>query len=205
MTTTCERTRKCTVCGEKSEHTEWRSTNAFGSHDLDTRPPEMERSTIRMWVQTCPSCGYCAPTISRRIKGASEIVFSDLYQRQLNSPEFPRLVNAFLCHSLLEEHRGKYGEAGWSGIYAAWACDDAGLEIGAKKCRWRAGELLKKALERGQRFGEQRGAEEALLVDLLRRSSQFEEALKICNEGLSPLTLYDRIQPNYRVRFCSPF
>jgi len=41
-----------------------------------------------------------------------------------------------------------------------------------------------KANEKGQSFGEQIGVEEALMVDLLRRTGQFEEALITCNEGL---------------------
>ncbi len=40
------------------------------------------------------------------------------------------------------------------------------------------------ARENGQRFAEQNGAEEAIMVDLLRRSKQFELALKTCEEGL---------------------
>ena len=44
--------------------------------------------------------------------------------------------------------------------------------------------LLQKARENGQRFAEQVGEEDAIMVDLLRRSGQFELALKICDEGL---------------------
>jgi len=184
MTTIYEVEKKCAVCGKSNKYNQIGSTNAFGSPDLDTRPPEMERSTIDMWVQTCPSCGYCAPDISKRLKKSLEVVRSDSYQQQLNNPEFPKLANAFLCFSLIQESAGEYAKAGWACIHAAWACDDAGSDAGAQKCRQKAVILLQKAKENGQRFAEQLGGEEALMVDLLRRSKQFELALKTCEDGL---------------------
>lgn len=184
MTTIYEEKKKCAVCGKTSEHTGIGSTNAFGSPDLDTRPPKMKRSTIDMWIQTCPSCGYCAPNISERIEKASEVVRSDSYQQQLNNPEFPKLANAFLCFSLIQESAGDYAGAGWASIHASWACDDAGSYVAAQKCRKKAVTLLQKAKEKGQRFAEQAGAEEAMMVDLLRRSGQFELGFRTCDDGL---------------------
>ena len=47
MTTVDEAKRKCALCGETSTHIEVMSTNTFGGvPDLDTRPPEMMRSTF---------------------------------------------------------------------------------------------------------------------------------------------------------------
>lgn len=184
MTTIHETEKKCAVCGKISKHNDVLSTNAFGSPDLDTRPPQMMRSTINMWINTCPSCGYCAPDISEWIEKAPEIVRSDFYKRQLNDPEFPSIANAFLCFSLIQESAGDYAGAGWANIHAAWICDDAGYDAGAQKCRKKAVSLLEKAKEAGQKFGKQVGAEEALMTDLLRRSGQFELALKVCDDGL---------------------
>ncbi len=184
MTTTYKEEKKCAVCGNTSKHTGIISTNAFGSPDLDTRPPQMKRSTIDMWIQTCPSCGYCAPDISEQIEKSSEVVRSDSYQRQLNNPEFPKLANAFLCFSLIQESAGEYARAGWACIHAAWSCDDDGSDAAAQKCRMKAVTLFQRAKENGQRFAEQAGAEEALMIDLLRRSGQFELAIRTCDDGL---------------------
>ncbi len=184
MTEPFEVEKKCAVCGKISEHIEILSTNASGSPDLDTRPPEMERSTIDTWIQTCPLCGYCAPNISKRSKKLPEIVHGDSYQQQLNNKDFPKLANAFLCFSLIQENIGKYARAGWSAIHAAWSCDDEGFVDGAKKCREKAVILLQKAKETSQSFDRQTGGEEAIMVDLLRRSGQFEVAIKICDDGL---------------------
>ncbi len=64
MTRIFEQEVECCVCQEKSKHMIIGSTNSFGSPDLDTRPPEMKRSTLSLWIQRCPSCGYSSPDLS---------------------------------------------------------------------------------------------------------------------------------------------
>ena len=49
------------------------SASIFEPPDLDTRPEDLMRSSIDLWIQTCPHCGYCAPDISRLIPGAEEV------------------------------------------------------------------------------------------------------------------------------------
>src|SRR5574341_1373635 len=167
-----------------STHKEISSTNAFGSFDLDTRPPEMERSTIDMWAQMCPSCRYSSADISQGNDKVLDVINNDSYQEQINSQEYPKLANAFLCFSLIQENNCEYMGAGWSSVHAAWACDDADYEISAQKCRMRAVSLFQKAKENNQKFAKQDGVEEVIIVDLLRRSCQFELAFSICEEVL---------------------
>ena len=57
MTTQSAEECTCAVCGRVSMQGVIMSTNAFGSPDLDLRPPPMERFTIDHWVQECPHCG----------------------------------------------------------------------------------------------------------------------------------------------------
>ncbi len=125
MTTFMEVVKTCTVCGASSTHREITSTSAFGSPGLDARPPPPHGYSIDMWIQMCPSCGYCAPDISEQTPRASDIMRSDAYRHRLQDPEFPKLANAFLCHSILEEMSSHYANAAWPTIHAAWACDDA--------------------------------------------------------------------------------
>ena len=56
MSTMCDFPRICAVCGAMHEYRILTSTNAFGSPDLDLRPPMMKRGTMHLWVQECPSC-----------------------------------------------------------------------------------------------------------------------------------------------------
>jgi hypothetical protein len=139
-----------------------------------------------MWVQRCPSCGYCAPDIAKGSSKAStvRVVDSDSYKEQLENPDFPQLANFFLCWSLTQESLDDFVGAAWGCMYAAWACDDVDNDMGAQSCRKRAATLLRKAQEKGQSFAKQEGGEEALMVDLLRRSGQFDLAFSICEKGL---------------------
>lgn len=176
MTTIYEKEITCSVCGKKSEHVGIGSTNTFGPPDLDTRPPEMERSTIHAWVQRCPHCGYCASTIADDSHIAHSIINSREYQSQLEFPDHPELANSFLCKAMIEKEDGALSQSAWSAIHAAWACDDSGDRNSAKKCRVKAVELIKLATSNGEKLTDQEGAEVAITVDLLRRSEQFDEA-----------------------------
>ncbi len=189
MTTVAEAKEKCALCGEKSTHIEVISTNTLGGvPDLDTRPPEMMRSTMDMWVQECPVCGYCSPDISEAPENAKEVVQSESYNEQLKSEEYPELANRFLCWSMVEESSNELAGAGWSAVHAAWACDDATAGEAANKCRERAVGLFLKAIERGGDVAEQVGGPEAIMADLLRRVGKFELALEYCERGLNKET-----------------
>lgn len=184
MTEIFEEQKKCVLCGKISEHPEMLSMSSCDLPDLDMRPAEVARSSIDMWIQTCPLCGYCAPDISELIEKSSEVVSSDSYKQQLYNTEFPKLANAFLSYSMIQENIKDYAAAGLACIYAAWVCDDENADITAQKCRKKAIALLQKAMQNSQRFTEESGEEEAIIVDLLRRSGQFELAFKMCNDIL---------------------
>jgi hypothetical protein len=56
---------RCRLCGSLSRHRVLLSSNTlFGTDDLDGRPPGMLRRTMKLWVQRCPECGYCATDLS---------------------------------------------------------------------------------------------------------------------------------------------
>jgi len=88
---------------------------------------------------------------------------------------------------MILENVGEYAKAGWACLHAAWACDDAKYVDAAKICRKKSFALFMKAKEEGQKFAEQLGAEEAIIVDVLRRAGEFEKALEIAEEGLKKL------------------
>ncbi len=176
--------KKCAICGEINNYIELRSTNAFGSPDLDTRPPEMRRSTIYLWAQTCQNCGYVSHDISKKIPKSEEVIHSNIYKEQLDSSNFPKLANSFLCYSMILENIEEYTEAGWACLHAAWVCDDSGYSEAAKVSRKKAFILFMRAKEKGEKIAEQLGADEAIIVDLLRRAGEFEKALKFAEEGL---------------------
>jgi len=179
MTTLYEENVQCCVCGAKNKFSGIGSTNALGSADLDTRPSEMKRSTIFAWVQRCPECGYCAFNVGSPLEGAKSVVRSIEYKKQLEDSTFPELANSFLCKAMIDRESKDYSAATWALIYAAWVCDDSGHASQATACRKRAADMLAIAEEQGQQMLHQEGADTAVLVDLLRRSGQFEKARQV--------------------------
>lgn len=179
MTTLYKEKVRCSICGTEAEQTGIGSTNAIGSRDLDTRPPEMERSTIHAWVQRCSGCGACASDLSEAGLSAGDVVKRPGYLAQLRNAEFPELANSFICKSLIDEDRGEFASATWALVHAAWACDDARSAPQAITCRRRAGSMLRKAEASGQKVAEQPGASAAILVDLLRRADALGEAAQV--------------------------
>lgn len=176
MTTEYQERIRCAVCGAENEFTEIGSTNAFGSPDLDTRPPEMERSTLFASVQRCPECGFCASNVGEAPPVAKSLVRETAYQAQLNDRAYPELANSFLCKAALDKKTGGYASATWDLIRAAWACDDAEQPDQATTCRDMAAKMLVEAEKHGQQVSEQEGASTALLVDLLRRAGEYDRA-----------------------------
>ncbi len=179
MTTMFVENFTCCICDTPSEHSVIGSTNAFGAADLDTRPPEMARSTIYQSVQRCPSCGYCAADLSKGDDGVSDIVATDNYQMILNQLELPDLANTFLAMSHISQQQQQFSTAAWQVIEAAWICDDEDNIDSAKKCREEALMLIEKGHSNKQFLSEQKGASEAISIDLFRRTGRFEEAFEL--------------------------
>ena len=179
MTTVYTEQVRCAICGEETECTGIGSTNALGSPDLDTRPPEMERSTIHAWVQRCPRCGYCASNLGQGESHIGDLLEKPEYVAQLREPDSPALANSFLCKAMIDDYNKEWANATWALIHAAWACDDASHSRQAQKCRERAVGMLGKAEESGQSLTDQGDTDTAILVDLMRRSDHLAEAKEV--------------------------
>jgi len=188
-TTVFEEEVECAVCGEKVEVSLIGSTNTMGWSDLDMRPAEMQRSTMPMWIQYCPHCGYCAGNVSELVEGAEEIIGTDEYISQLENEEYPDLANMFLCSAMILENAEEYTQAGWKAVYAAWACDDEENE-NAVTCRLKAVDLFEMAMEYDEDFGDN-SYDVCVIVDLLRRAGEFERALETVGEAFDTVVTDD--------------
>lgn len=190
MTTICTTTMRCPVCDTRSNHRDIMSTNTMGPSDLDTRPPEMKRSTMFAWVKRCPKCGYCASNPGNARPKARAVVGGKEYQDQLRDPAYPELAITFLCRAILDREAGDTRAAASAFLCAAWVCDDASLAEQAIACRRKAADMLR-AAEAHEASGAGRhddGAATAILVDLLRRSGQPDEARKVIAEQRSGIS-----------------
>ena len=179
MTTIYEEKKRCGVCGSENKYTGIGSTNTFGSPDLDTRPPEMQRSTIYAWIQRCPDCGYCNSDVSKSRSDEPVIVKGADYQSQLNDPAYPALANSFLCKAISDRAAGNFADTTWDLIRAAWVCDDSGHAEQAKTCRQMAADMLELSQAHKQKVAGEDRAQTAILVDLLRRGGQPERAQRM--------------------------
>ncbi|MDO5575721.1 MAG: hypothetical protein Q4F84_01465 [Fibrobacter sp.] len=177
--------KSCYVCQAKSRYPLINpSFSIVGPRDLDGRPSQIERASVYLWVQRCLECGYCAPEIAQGNPSDCELITTDLYKKQLNCDQFPETTNSFLCHSMLMENDGKLSDAGWAAVFGAWICDDNGFRDGAVICRKKAVSLFTKAIKNGETFAENPDQQKIYIIDLLRRASDFDKALKLCDTEL---------------------
>jgi len=148
----------------------------MGSPDLDLRPSEMQRSTMETWLQLCPHCGYCAPDISLGTADAN-VIKTASYRAALERQDLPELARRFFAYAITLDPSHPYAVAN-AFLHAAWVCDDAGRDVQAADCRQRSAEWFRRCKPFAD--NELELAKGAVLVDVLRRSSQFKEAASEC-------------------------
>lgn len=174
MTTFCNTKYKCGLCGHKFTSQAIMSTNTFGSPDLDLRPPEMQRSTMRMWIAQCPKCGYVHFKIEKNGKKHKSYVKSDDYKTCEGANLLSELASNFYKCALILLRDDNKKEAYDAFLYAAWACDDHGDEEGSVLCRNKAIALYEDNL-----FKENNNLV-LRHIDLLRRVGSFRDAIEFC-------------------------
>lgn len=205
MTTIHEEEVTCAVCGETQTVAELGSTNSFGAMDLDTRPPEMQRSTMDMWVHECESCGFVAAELATVRPTDAAIVATSGYRAELENAGRSRLANRFVCLSMLDESAGDLMSAGWQRLHAAWECDDNEAVDNAGTLRREAIGLFERARATGARVMTAIiGGDELLLADLARRSREFEQGIEYCEAGLKlELDLFLRQLLTFEQQLCA--
>ena len=186
MTTIFSAEVTCAICGSEQAVTLIGSTNAAGPMDLDTRPPEMKRSTLHAWVHECEECGYVAADLGDAAEARQTAPLWHAYLSELNRADRPRVANRFVCRSLFDEAAGDHGAAGWRRLHAAWACDDAGQADEARAQRLAALDCFERARAAGQRILHSViGGDEVVLADLARRAGEFAQAEAYVATGLA--------------------
>jgi hypothetical protein len=179
---------QCAICGTFSEQPEAPSPDlappaALAAPDLDTRPPEPERSTIGAWMQDCPSCGYAAADLTRAAPGVDAL---------LKTAGYKECPGPFARHAYILERLGFYADAGWTALHGAWAFDDAGDESSARRMRSAALSYWKEGRGANQHFMETVAEEFSIVTDILRRIGDFGQAqstarIALQDEHLPPL------------------
>jgi hypothetical protein len=154
----------CGVCSAPAQPA-FRAPQPEIAPDLDMRPGEPTRSTLRDWVLVCPQCGAAAPDLSALPSGARPVVESDEYRMLSTSvleETLPFRRWAMICARM--DDRPQQAEAL---LQAAWAADDAAAMTEAARLRVAVAALWDgtKDVEIGLRR-----------LDVLRRAAQFDAA-----------------------------
>jgi hypothetical protein len=156
--------RTCGVCGQ-AVRLPFRAPQPEIAPDLDMRPGEPARSTLRDWVQTCRGCGAAAEDLASLPGSARPIVESPAY-RSL-STEVPEETLPFRRWAMILEHQGKPDQQAEALLHAAWAADDAAAMTEAASLRAKVAAL----------WGEAASGELGLRrLDVMRRAGQFDAA-----------------------------
>lgn len=181
MTTFSEHIATCAICGTESPFIIIDSTNEFGHRDLDHRPPEMMRSTMGMWLQECPSCGYCSSDISEASWGERVIVESEAFaDLRSGLSDLPDLARVFRTAAYIASERGHHQEAFHHTLCEAWVHDDLGDTVRASAARLNAVDLMNLADQDYENMIDEDWGDDAVKIDLLRRAGEFERAAKLC-------------------------
>ena len=190
MSTMKELLIRCSVCKKESSFRVLTSTNTFfGSPDLDTRPPEMKRSTMPLWAQKCPNCGYVSSSVANKTSATKRMLQSEDYVNANGRAFKSELAKKFYQHYLICLNDNKSEEAFRAILHAAWASDDCRDKENSDHCRMLALLRLDKVIER------RRGNEDLLLMkcDLLRRSGRFDEVISEFTGRVMKNDLYNKI------------
>jgi hypothetical protein len=155
---------QCGVCGAPAGPA-FRAPQPEIAPDLDMRPGEPARSTLRDWVAVCPGCGAAAPDLAALPASARAVVESDEY-RMLSTSALEETL-PFRRWAMICAATGDRAQQAEALLQAAWAADDAAAMTEAAGLRTEVAALWDgtKEVELGLRR-----------LDVLRRAGLFEAA-----------------------------
>lgn len=181
MTTFFQKQAKCAHCGATVEWAEVASTNAFGSMDLDMRPPPMERDTLEHDIQQCDACGFCSPTIDSGEGVDITQVGLPQYVSLASDDRFPLVARRFLAYAHMAKAKACHTRAAWASLRAAWICDDSGSPFrdSATTCRLAALEAIDRLHAEGKTFSPDMETDQTLRLDMLRRTGEFQSTIEL--------------------------
>ena len=140
--------------------------------DLDTRPPEMQRSTMYLWIQECPHCGYISGEISDETSITPEYLQSEEYLSCNGKDIKSDLAKQFYKYYMINMRDNNLKDAFYASLHAAWASDDKEDVEMANICRSQCIDLISQIIDNAEN--------QTLIVmkaDLMRRMGRFEDVI----------------------------
>jgi len=174
MSTFMRNQTKCCKCGSECKVTILSSTNAMGSPDLDLRPPEMQRSTMHLWLQSCPDCDYVNTEIDKDNGISREFLEIQNYTNcddiKFKNPLAYKFYKYYRITYEIKDFEAAYNAL----LHTAWCCDDADDIENGKKCRLMLIEIFEKfpaALKQNENIM-------ARHADVVRRAGLFDSVIE---------------------------
>ena len=188
---------KCGMCRRWSEQTVAPDLTSEDAHDLDGRPGEPLRSALLFQLGRCPHCFYVGSADSlsapdkRRLRTAvAGLLESRAYRKLSGDRALPIAARTYLCRAWIDSVLDDPARAFMGALFAAWVCDDEGLDAAAVAVRGQALEYWEAAREAGTLpYAESpTGVSETIRAELLRRVGRFAESIE---QAVATLALPD--------------
>ena len=179
--------RRCAICNTESTYEEYAAISSFGSMDLDTRPPLPRRAMLDSEITVCEKCHYANTAVDKPIAGITRLTLEEEgYQKLCQNNVLDPTAKKFLMAAYLYDKSGDMHRSGILHLMLAWHYDDLMDGELAAIARRAAIERLTRHAELSYDLNSA-----TLVVDLLRRTEQFELATENANQlleiGVSPL------------------
>lgn len=133
-------------------------------------------------VMRCKCCWYCSGDLADVIKWAKEIINIEEYKKQLDNQENPEYVNTLLCYSMLCEKVEDYFKCGFNNLEVAWQFDYKDIPEKYIEYRLKALSFFEKDIQKLYELSDNDWTWKIIHIDLLRRTRQFDKAMKVLNE-----------------------
>ena len=164
-------TVKCALCGKDSEQKYIASSSCTEEQDLDTRSYGSERSLLQYGIQVCPHCGFVSPVLNDNPNNVKLFDCSkDIIGPSKIASNYIKLAQQF-------ERVDNWTDAGYMYLRSAWVFDDENNNEWAVRSRKEAARCFKIHVDNTED-----GEIAMILVDVYRRSNNFDEALNLIRE-----------------------
>jgi hypothetical protein len=187
----------CANCGFENTITFPLSYSSFSS-DLDTRPVGTARSAFMFEIQECKNCNYCYDNIETISPAAKQIVNSQKYQSiASNQALFAHAKKMFLAAIVLRGEQN-FAKAAMYYLFAAWICDDFEEQDLAIQAR-------QKSIEMFENISNPTIDNKLILLDIYRRTNQFEKCVEKANLILKNHSDLDKFfidLINFQIKLC---
>jgi len=189
MSTIVLEKKRCAICKRENMFLNMNSMLVLGLGDLDFRSNiSMKGIFLDSVLQQCNNCKYIAADIELNEKSFLEFTNTELF-RFFFCNDFKGVdstVILFLKYAMYKEWEKKYDDAFEYCLKAAWKLDDLGEIEDAIKCR-------KKAIDISSNILKKSNQQVLTLVDLYRRTGQFEEVKRLLSDVKFEDNYYNKI------------